>query len=77
MTDPAATPWDARFSTPDCVFGTEPAHGLAAHASQGQAGDHVLCVADGEGRNSVWLARRGLRVDAFGILAVGLVARRC
>ena len=28
-------------------------------------GQSVLCVADGEGRNSVWLAERGLRVTAF------------
>lgn len=32
----------------------------------------MLCVADGEGRNSVWLARRGVRVDAFDVSAVGL-----
>jgi 2-polyprenyl-3-methyl-5-hydroxy-6-metoxy-1,4-benzoquinol methylase len=28
-------------------------------------GDSVLCVADGEGRNSVWLAEKGLKVTAF------------
>lgn len=27
----------------------------------------VLCVADGEGRNSVWLARQGFAVDAFDV----------
>lgn len=76
MTHPDAPPWDARFATPDYVFGTEPNHWLAAHASQWQAGDHVLCVADGEGRNSVWLAQRGLRVDAFDVSAVGLQKAR-
>ncbi|MBE2241831.1 MAG: class I SAM-dependent methyltransferase [Burkholderiaceae bacterium] len=35
-------------------------------------GGRVLCVADGEGRNSVWLARRGMSVDAFDIAAVGV-----
>lgn len=55
MTHPAATPWDARFSTPEYAFGTEPNHWLSEHASQWPAGDHVLCVADGEGRNSAWL----------------------
>ena len=76
MTHPAATPWDARFATPDYVFGTEPNHWLAAHAGQWRVGDHVLCVADGEGRNSVWLARQGLRVDAFDVSAVGLEKAR-
>ena len=28
-------------------------------------GDTALCVADGEGRNSVWLAGKGLRVTAM------------
>ena len=32
----------------------------------------MLCVADGEGRNSVWLARRGHRVDAFDIAELGV-----
>jgi len=36
----------------------------------------VLSVADGEGRNSVWLARRGLRVDAFDISEVGVAKAR-
>jgi 2-polyprenyl-3-methyl-5-hydroxy-6-metoxy-1,4-benzoquinol methylase len=30
-------------------------------------GGRILCVADGEGRNSVWLARQGFAVDAFDI----------
>lgn len=72
MNHPASTPWDARFSTPDYVFGTEPNHWLAAHANLWKPGDRVLCVADGEGRNSVWLAKHGLKVDAFDVSAVGL-----
>ncbi|MDE1949833.1 MAG: class I SAM-dependent methyltransferase [Burkholderiales bacterium] len=32
----------------------------------------ALCVADGEGRNSVWLARRGLEVEAFDVSEVGV-----
>jgi SAM-dependent methyltransferase len=32
----------------------------------------VLSVADGEGRNSVWLAKRGLHVDAFDISDVAV-----
>jgi SAM-dependent methyltransferase len=36
----------------------------------------VLCVADGEGRNSVWLAGQGMRVDAFDISEVGVAKAR-
>jgi 2-polyprenyl-3-methyl-5-hydroxy-6-metoxy-1,4-benzoquinol methylase len=56
--------WDKRFSTPDYVFGEEPNAFLVSQAAllgKGQA----LAIADGEGRNSVWLARQGLSVDAF------------
>lgn len=76
MTDPAAASWDARFATPDYVFGTEPNHWLAAQAHRWAPGARVLCVADGEGRNSVWLARQGLAVEAFDVSAVGLEKAR-
>jgi len=36
----------------------------------------VLCVADGEGRNSVWLAQRGVMVDAFDIAEQGVAKAR-
>jgi SAM-dependent methyltransferase len=36
----------------------------------------VLCVADGEGRNGVWLAGQGLTVDAFDVAEVGVAKAR-
>lgn len=57
--------WNARYDRPDYVFGTEPAGFLEAHARVIPAGSEVLCVADGEGRNSVYLAGLGHRVTAF------------
>ena len=33
-------------------------------------------MADGEGRNSVWLAEQGLKVDAFDIAAIGVAKAR-
>lgn len=73
--DPAAN-WNRRFGGADYHFGTEPNEWLREHASVWRAGDRVLCVADGEGRNSVWLARRGLAVDAFDIADVGVAKAR-
>ena len=64
--------WDARFSTDDYIFGTGPNAWLERQASLLQPGMRVLAVADGEGRNSVWMARRGLQVDAFDISPVGV-----
>lgn len=64
--------WDGRFSGPDFLFGTEANAYLAQHRSLLVAGKAALAVADGEGRNSVWLARQGLHVDAFDISSVGV-----
>ena len=64
------------FSAPGFVFGTEPNSWLRDHAAQWQEGQRVLCVADGEGRNSVWLARQGLQVQAFDISDVGVAKAR-
>lgn len=69
--DPAGT-WNRRFSATGYLFGTEPNGWLHDHADLLQAGQRVLCVADGEGRNSVFLAQRGLTVDAFDISEVGV-----
>ncbi|KPP88734.1 MAG: Methyltransferase domain [Rhodobacteraceae bacterium HLUCCO07] len=57
--------WEERFSTPDFVFGKEPATFLLDHADFFQPGLSVLSVADGEGRNSVHLAELGLKVTAL------------
>ena len=56
--------WDKRFSTPNYVFGEEPNAFLVSQAARLGKG-HALALADGEGRNSVWLAKRGFAVDAF------------
>ena len=68
----AAAMWDRRFSESGYLFGTEPNAWLREHADLWHAGQRVLCVADGEGRNSVFLADRGLIVDAFDISEVGV-----
>jgi cyclopropane fatty-acyl-phospholipid synthase-like methyltransferase len=64
--------WNTRFSAPDYIFGTAPNAYLASKASLLQPGQRALCVADGEGRNSVWLAEQGLQVTAFDISPVGV-----
>ena len=56
--------WNKRFSTPDYVFGEEANAFLVSQAALLGTG-HALALADGEGRNSVWLAQQGFSVDAF------------
>jgi SAM-dependent methyltransferase len=73
--DPAGT-WNRRFQAEGFVFGTEPNQWLREHAGVWRPGQRVLSVADGEGRNSVWLARQGLLVDAFDISDVGVAKAR-
>ena len=57
--------WEARFSVGEYLFGERPNAYLASKAALLARGSRALSIADGEGRNSVWLAEQGLRVDAF------------
>jgi SAM-dependent methyltransferase len=61
----APTGWEARYATPGYLFGTEPAAFLADHAHLLTPGARALAVADGEGRNSVFMAEKGLDVTAM------------
>lgn len=64
--------WNGRFAAPGFVFGTAPNAFLAAQADRLRPGMRALSIADGEGRNSVWLARQGLEVTAFDFSPVGV-----
>lgn len=63
--------WDKRYATDDYVFGTNATAFLTKHANRLEPGASALVVADGEGRNSVFLAQQGLRVTAMDISPVG------
>jgi SAM-dependent methyltransferase len=68
--------WNSRFSAEHYVFGTAPNVFLASQASRLKKGATALCIADGEGRNSVWLAEQGLKVTAFDVSPVGVEKAR-
>ena len=70
------TRWDTRFGGDEYHFGTEPNSFVAAQAHLLKPGMTALSVADGEGRNSVWLAQQGLRVTAFDFSPVGVAKAR-
>lgn len=68
--------WNERYNTPGYLFGTEPSAFLRRDANRLAAGQTALCVADGEGRNSVFLATRGLVVTAMDASDVAVAKAR-
>lgn len=63
--------WDKRYSKDEYVYGTEPNTFLKENYSQIPKGK-VLCLAEGEGRNAVFLAKQGYDVTAVDSSSVGL-----
>jgi len=68
--------WDERYATEEYFFGTEPNAFLASQRHLLKPGMSCLAVADGEGRNGVWLAEQGLRVLSVEASAVALEKAR-
>ncbi len=70
--------WSTRYrdAGEDYVFGTTANRFLAAQSALLGSGRTALSVADGEGRNAVWLAEQGLRVTATEISPVALEKAR-
>ncbi len=64
--------WNARYATDDYIFGTAPNVFLASQAGLIRPGMHALAIADGEGRNGVWLAEQGVQVHAVEVSPVAL-----
>ena len=70
--------WSTRYrdAGEDYVFGTAPNRFLVGRAALLSSGATALSVADGEGRNAVWLAEQGLAVTATEISPVALEKAR-
>jgi len=66
--------WNTRYAGTDYVYGTQPNSFLAEHADLVQG--PVLSLSEGEGRNAVFLASRGLDVLGVDISAIGLEKAR-
>jgi SAM-dependent methyltransferase len=72
----ARVQWNERFSRPGYLFGLEPNAFLVRQGERLARSSHVLCVADGEGRNSTWLAAQGHTVSAFDVSSVAVAKAR-
>lgn len=67
--------WDEEYNTTDYVYGKTANDFLREHYREipnANAGGRVLCLAEGEGRNAVFLAQHGYHVTAVDISHVGL-----
>ena len=64
--------WDTRYSTTEYMFGTEPNTFLVEVSGRIPPGGQVLSLAEGEGRNAVYLAARGYDVTGVDASRVGL-----
>ena len=67
--------WDQRYSTDEYVYGMDANDFLRLAVDHSQPGN-ALCLAEGEGRNAVWLAEQGFNVTAVDSSQVGLKKAR-
>lgn len=63
--------WDIRYAPEEFFYGTTPNEFLAEAATPLPRG-RTLCLAEGEGRNSVWLAEQGFDVYSVDLSTVGV-----
>lgn len=64
--------WDQRYDREDYLFGTRPNAFLERQRHRLRPGMTALAIADGEGRNGVWLAEQGLVVHTVDGSAVAV-----
>lgn len=68
--------WQTRYAAPEYAFGNAPNYFLAGCKPLLPKSGKALAVADGEGRNGVWLAEQGLDVTTTDFAAEGLKKAR-
>ena len=67
--------WDEKYSASNYIYGTKPNEFLTQNFNLLPKGK-ILCLAEGEGRNAVFLAKQGYSVTAVDGSAVGLQKAR-
>lgn len=64
--------WHERFDTETYMYGKEPNAFIKEIAYKLPKRSKVLCIAEGEGRNAVYLAELGFSVESWDYAASGL-----
>lgn len=68
--------WNQRYGEPDLAYGLEPNEFLVDVVDRLPAGSSVLCIAEGYGRNALYLAAKGFRVAMVDYSTVGVERAR-
>jgi len=68
--------WNQRYQVEGFLFGREPNAFVKSQAHLFKPGQDVLAIADGEGRNGVFVARQGARVTSVDFSAPALEKAR-
>ena len=66
------TIWDQKYNTTDFLYGEQPNSFLVEQSQHIKPNSKILCLAEGEGRNAVFLAKLGHQVTAVDLSQVGL-----
>lgn len=64
--------WDQRYDAPEYIFGEAPCEWLTMNTHRLPTSGNALSLGDGDGRNGVYLAERGLNVTSVDLSSVGL-----
>jgi 2-polyprenyl-3-methyl-5-hydroxy-6-metoxy-1,4-benzoquinol methylase len=65
--------WEEKFSAEGYLYGEEPNEFIREHAWRLEGHKRVAALAEGEGRNAVFLARKGHEVTAWDYTQSGLI----
>lgn len=68
--------WNEKFQTPTMVYGEAPNDFVKEHTDLLVNAKSILCLAEGEGRNAIYLADMGLNVEALDASDVALLKLR-
>jgi len=63
--------WNKRFQTDHYVYGKEPNVFLTEFQKKIEISGDVLAIAEGEGRNAVYLAEQGMNVTTWDLRGIG------
>jgi len=64
--------WNSKFSRDGYLYGIKPNSFIASKVKSFPRGGKVLCLGEGEGRNAIFLAKRGMEVTAIDASDIGL-----
>jgi len=65
MTDFRSNFWDERYSSKEYVYGKKPNHFFKEQINKISVPGKILLTGEGEGRNAIYAAKLGWKIDAF------------